>query len=226
MKLAQTNRQAAPSRLLDIIVWVAIPLLIAMTLFTVVYTIGIAGIGGRDLYVQGSTGAVVIEHVTPAGESVRHDLHDPTDELAALQDGSSQFRFLGTTVQATVSGFAARAVLITVALIRLTAAWIAAWNLRGIARSSLRGEIFTASNSRRLAWLGATAIAYPALDWFVGRSVFNSAVTEVEVGVTGFVIDHGMENRIMWFAVGLLLLTLAQAFARGIELQELEAATI
>lgn len=225
-EITTATRKRAPSRLLNAIVWLALPLLVAATLFTLIYTIGMAGIGGGDLYVQGSTSAVTIEHTTPFGEAVVQDLTEPSDELLALQDGSAQFRFLEATAQSVVSGFGARAVLIAVALVGLAALWVALWNVRGIARSALHGDIFVAANSRRLSRLGATAIAYPLVDWFIGRSVFTSIVSDGDVGVSGFFVDHGIDNRVMWFVVGLLLLTLAQAFTRGVELQQLEAATI
>ena len=90
--------------------------------------------------------------------------------------------------------------------------------LKGMTKSALKGDVFTTANSDRLARLGAVAIAYPIVAYWVGRSVFNSVTTDTDLGVAGFWSVDAVGNWEAWLGGGLLLFVLAKAFRWGVEL--------
>lgn len=214
-------------RVLDAFIWVCMAAVAVLTVVVAIFVVGKSGLGGGTMHVRGWTGEVVIEHTTPAGEELRQNLTGDFIEVEARQ--LPEVRFLSANVQTRVDGTGPKLVLIAAAVIDVALAWFALINVQRLTRSSLRGEVFTKENSKRIGRLGWAAVAFPILSWWVGKSVFNSIASNEETGVTGFYADYGIGpsgSLFAWLGVGLLLHAIARAFQWGVELQALEAATI
>lgn len=222
-KLVSPLRPPTALRVLDTLLWIALPLLALMTVVVMIF-VAIPAFGDGPYYVQGRTDQVIVEHVTPSGATVVQDVSTPF--ITPDDPSEPTVRFLGVDVQTQVSGFGPRLVLALASLANIAFAWVAVLTLKGITRSSLKGDVFTNANSTRLTRLGVAAIAYPITAFFIGRSIFNSVVSDSSVDVSGFLSTSGVDNWQAWLIFGLLLLALSKAFAWGTELHEFEKATI
>ena len=222
-KLALTRRPPTALRVLDALLWIAMPVLAVLTLVVLVFTVLTPVFGNGSLYAQGITSEAIVEHTSPSGLALVQDVSVP---FVAPSSPEPYVRFLSAPVQVQVTGFGPRLVVIAAALADIVFAWIAVLALKGITKSSLAGAIFTTANSDRLARLGKVAIVYPFAALWIGRSWFNSVTNDSDLGVSGFWSTDGVDNWEAWLLVGLLLLVLAKAFKWGVELHELEQATI
>lgn len=222
-KLATPLRPPTALRVLDSLLWIAMPVLAVLTVVVLVFTVAIPVFGDGTLYARGVTSDVIVEHTTPSGTTL---VQDVSVEFVSPESPEPYVRFLSSPVMVQVSGFGPRLVVIVAALADMAFAWIAVLALKGITKSSLKGQIFTTANSDRLTRLGKVAIAYPFLAWWVGRSWFNTLKDDSDLGVSGFWSTDGIDNWEVWLVCGLLLFVLAKAFKWGVELHELEQATI
>lgn len=205
-------------RVLQVFLWVSagfLAIISAVTAFVVIRAL----FGDAPLYAQGSTGDVLIEHVTPAGEVL---LQRPTE--AATQGRSP--RFLDAGVQVQLSSPGPKIVKGLEQLVVFSFAWFGLLQLLRVVRTSLRGAPFSQLNARRLERLGWAAVLFPLLSWFIGRSVMATAIDSEDVGVTGFLPRAIGGFSPSWFAIGLLLIGLGWVFRWGAELVEFEASVI
>ena len=224
--IERTTRPPTALRIFDAFIWICMAAIAVLTVVVAIVVVGKSGFGGGDMHVQGWTDDVLIEHTTPDGRSLNQDL---SGGEFAQRSHSSDARFLSANVQTQVEGFGPKLVLILAIVIDVALAWFALINVQRLTRSSMRGDVFTRENSKRIARLGWAALAFPVLSWWVGKSLFNSITSNESTGVSGFFADHGIGpsgSLFAWLGVGLLLHTIARAFQWGIELQELEAGTI
>ena len=142
-------------RVLQLFLWVSagfLAIISAVTAFVVIRAL----FGDAPLYAQGSTGDVLIEHVTPAGEVL---LQRPAE--AATQSASP--RFLDAGVQVQLLSSVPKIVKAVEQLVVFSFAWFGLVQLLLVVRTSLRGTPFSQLNARRLERLGWAAVLYLSL---------------------------------------------------------------
>ena len=110
------------------------------------------------------------------------------------------------------------------ALVVMSAALWAIWNLRQVVKAALAGEPFAAANSRRLRRIGfvilVVTIIAPLIEYQLGRYLLEQLTIE------GLTLSPALRLSKDGFLGGLLFLVLASIFRHGTELEEERALTV
>ena len=208
-------------RLTRLILIILTPLVLLLTVLVVI------GVGSLQL--AGSTDAVRPvqlepgEHQIETGDGQRTDVAQTT--VFESKDGEVT---LGTTrvdISIADDAVAIRAVAGMLIVVWLILAWLGVLSLSGISSSMRAGEGFTTENSRRFRRLGIVLLAYPALT-FLGRLLLRQMVEALDLAGPPVSVDVGVAHWWGWVLFGLLLVAIAELFAHGVALQELDEATI
>ena len=141
------------------------------------------------------------------------------------RDGDVTFGTTGVMIDVGDDQTAIRAVAMVLLLAWLTLAWVGVRSLSGLAASLRAGERFMTANARRVRRIGSVVLAYPVLT-FAGQLLLRQMVGSLELAGPSVVVDVGVTDWWAWVLFGLLLLALAELFAHGVTLQELEDATV
>jgi len=194
-------------------------------------------IGAQGVWVSGVTTEVAIEHEhVDQGFIARHELSDGRNRLVPVEflndnvvarEGLVQAGegVHGALVDVTVKKTASRAIVGIGWLLGLTLAWVAVLNLRDFVDSNLQGLTFSSGNALRLKRIGQAALAAAVLS--VGwHRVLNLTLDDATSNVIGFEATPILSGGAIWIVVGLTFFAIATAFERGVELRELDLATI
>jgi hypothetical protein len=210
-------------RLTRLILVIVTPLVLLLTVLVVI------GVG--SLRLAGSTDAVRPVQLEPGeyqietGDGQRADVAETT--VFESSDGKVTF---GTTrvdisIDDDADALAIRAVAGMLVVVWLILVWVGVNSLHGISTSMRAGDRFTTENSRRVRRLGIVALAYPALA-FLGRLLLRQMVDALDLAGPPVAVDVGVADWWVWVLFGLLLVAIAELFAHGVALQELDEATI
>lgn len=118
-----------------------------------------------------------------------------------------------------------RAVAVALVVGWLALTWVGVINLGAIAKSIRAGDGFTTPNARRLRRVGVVVLAYPLLT-LLGRLVLRRLVDSLDLAGPAVSVDVGVADWWAWLLLGLLILALAELFAQGVKLQDLDEATV
>ena len=217
-------------RLLDGLLSITRFLLVIVTvLFVLISTFSVFQSTSVDL--SGTTDEIAIQQTLRDGSVALHHVSSQTTEWQSAPgaDGTVvpdiDARFGSAEVTVPIEDRTVRifAMLVVAAWIGL--AWIAVTNVRGVTRSALDGTTFTSANASRLRRTGGASVGYAAMLVAV-PILMGLLVDRLTLSVEGFEPESGGDSAWLWLIVGLLLVAVGEAFERGVELQELEQATI
>ncbi|MEQ8841498.1 MAG: DUF2975 domain-containing protein [Acidimicrobiales bacterium] len=219
-----TTRSESVLKVLDTLLAIARVILIVVTALSVVLAI-LTLFRTTTTTLSGTTDAIAIEQTTPSG---RVATHDPSTNTTTLDEGppiGDLPDFGAAAVSIEIEDPVVRSVAVFVIAAWLGLGWFAVTNVRGITRASLAGTPFTMDNARRLQRTGAAAVGYAVM--LVGVPLLMDALlSRVDLPVDGFRLDGGGGDAWLWLIVGLLIIAIAGAVERGVELQEFEETTI
>jgi hypothetical protein len=208
-------------RLTRLILVVVTPLVLLLTVLVVI------GVG--SLRLVGSTDAVRPVQLEPGeyqiemGDGQRTDVAETT--VFESNDGEVTFGTTRVDIGIDDDAVAIRAVAGILIVVWLILAWVGVNSMSGISSSMRAGDRFTTGNGRRVRRLGIVVLAYPALT-FLGRLLLRQMVDALELAGPPVSVDAGVADWWVWVLFGLLLVAIAELFAHGVALQELDEATI
>ena len=208
-------------RLTRLILVVVTPLVLLLTVLVVI------GVG--SLRLAGSTDAVLPVQLQPGeyqierGDGQRADVAETT--VFESNDGEVTFGTTRVDIGIDDDAIAIRAVAGMLIVVWLILAWVGVNSMNGISSSMRAGNGFTTGNSRRVRRLGIVVLAYPALT-FLGRLLLRQMVDALDLAGPPVSVDVGVADWWVWVLFGLLLVAIAELFAYGVALQELDEATI
>ena len=208
-------------RLTRLILVVVTPLVLLLTVLVVI------GVG--SLRLAGSTDAVLPVQLEPGeyqierGDGQRADVAETT--VFESNDGEVTFGTTRVDIGIDDDAIAIRAVAGMLIVVWLILAWVGVNSMNGISSSMRAGNGFTTGNSRRVRRLGMVVLAYPALT-FLGRLLLRQMVDALDLAGPPVSVDVGVADWWVWVLFGLLLVAIAELFAHGVALQELDEATI
>jgi hypothetical protein len=201
-------------------------LIIATPILLVLGVVTVIGVG--SVSVRGSTETVRPVQLQPGEYQVLVDGR-PVDvaetTLFESNDGNVRFGKTDVTIGLSDNARSARLAAIALAMLWLVLAWVGVGNLHAIARSTLRGDAFTTVNSQRLRRLGFATVAYPCLT-LLGQMWMRHSVQSLKLAGPAVVVDVGVPQWWAWVVVGLFFFVVAEVFAHGVELRELDRTTI
>ncbi len=219
-----TTRSQSVLKLLDGLL--AIARVILMFITAVFLVLGVLTLfSTTTTTLAGTTDAIAIEQTTPSG---RVATHYPSGNTTVLDEGpriEDLPDFGAAAVSIEVKDPVVRTVAVLVIAAWLGLGWFAVTNVRGITRSALAGESFTTANTRRLRRAGTAALGYAAM-LFAVPVLMDALLSRLTLPVDGFRLENGGGDAWLWLLVGLLIIAIAGAFERGVQLQEFEEATI
>ena len=208
-------------RLTRLILVVVTPLVLLLTM------LGVIGVG--SLRLAGSTDAVLPVQLEPGeyqidtGDGQRTDVAETT--VFTSNDGEVTFGTTRVDIGIDDDAVAIRAVAGMLIVVWLILAWVGVNSMNGISSSMRAGNGFTTGNSRRVRRLGMVVLAYPALT-FLGRLLLRQMVDALDLAGPPVSVDVGVADWWVWVLFGILLVAIAELFADGVALQELDEATI
>ena len=208
-------------RLTRLILVVVTPLVLLLTVLVVI------GVG--SLRLAGSTDAVLPLQLEPGeyqietGDGQRTDVAEAT--VFESNDGEVTFGTTRVDIGVDDDAIAIRAVAGMLIVVWLILAWVGVNSMSGISISMRAGDRFTKANSERLRRLGIVALAYPALT-FPASLLLRQMVDALDLAGPPVSVDVGVAGWWVWVLFGLLLVVIAELFAHGVALQELDEATI
>jgi hypothetical protein len=217
-------------RLLDGLLSISRFLLVIVTvMFVLISAFSVFQSTSVDL--SGTTDRIAIQQTLPDGSVALHHVSSQTTEWQSAPgaDGARipdiDARFGSADVSVPVEDRTLRVFARFVIAAWLGLAWIAVTNVRSVTRSALDGTTFTMANATRLRRTGGAALGYAAMLVAV-PILMGLLVDRLTLSVEGFEPESGGDSAWLWLIVGLLLVAVGEAFERGVELQELEQATI
>lgn len=227
MNAMQTDPRSL--RVLDGAVRLAWYALVAVTVMVVALGTLVV-IGDGSLHLDGST-----ETVEPlrseSGDDVSSRNGDEgsagTGEGSTFVSADGTITLGRTDVQIAIDDdqILIRAVAMAVVVCWLLLAWGALIHLRPLVRSLRAGEGFRAANARRIRWLGAVIVTYPVVT-LLGQLVLRQLVDRLDLSGPAVTVDVGVSSWWVWIVLGLLMLGLSGLVERGVELQQLDEATV
>ena len=163
------------------------------------------------------------EYQIERGDGQRADVAETT--VFESNDGEVTFGTTRVDIGIDDDAIAIRAVAGMLIVVWLILAWVGVNSMNGISSSMRAGNGFTTGNSRRVRRLGMVVLAYPALT-FLGRLLLRQMVDALDLAGPPVSVDVGVADWWVWVLFGLLLVAIAELFADGVALQELDEATI
>jgi hypothetical protein len=223
-----TSLESLPVRVLTSAVRLTRLTLTIVTPFVLLLTVLVV-IGVGSLRLAGSTDAVRPVQLEPGeyqietGDGQRADVAETT--VFKSNDGEVTFGTTRVDIGIDDDAVAIRAVAGMLIVVWLILAWVGVNSMSGISNSMRAGDRFTTGNSRRVRRLGIVVLAYPALT-FLGRLLLRQMVDALELAGPPVSVDVSVADWWVWVLFGLLLVAIAELFAHGVALQELDEATI
>jgi hypothetical protein len=208
-------------RLTRLILLIATPIVLVLTILMV--------IGVASLQLAGTTDAVRPVQVEPGEYQIDTDGGQRADvaQTTVFESEDGEVRFGTTKVDIGIDddAVAVRAVAGMLIVVWLILAWTAVSNMIAMSSSMRAGEKFTTENAQRVRRLGAVALAYPALT-FPSTLLLRQMVDALDLAGPPVSVNVGVGDWWGWVLFGLLLVAIAELFAHGVTLQELDEATI
>jgi hypothetical protein len=206
-------------RLTRLILLIATPIVLVLTILMV--------IGVASLQLAGTTDAVRPVQLEPGEYQIDTDGGQRADvaQTTVFESEDGEVRFGTTKVDIGIDDDAVRAVAGMLIVVWLILAWTAVSNMIAMSSSMRAGEKFTTENAHRLRRLGTVALAYPALT-FPSTLLLRQMVDALDLAGPPVSVNVGVGDWWGWVLFGLLLVAIAELFAHGVTLQELDEATI
>jgi len=204
---------------------------LTLAIFTplVLLLIALVVIGVGSVELTGSTDAVRPVQLSPGEYQIERGDGRLADvvETTKFESEDGEVTFGATRVDIGIAddAVAIRAVAGMLMVVWLILAWVGVNSMSGIASSMRAGDGFTMGDVRRVRRLGIVVLVNPALT-FLGKLFLGQMVDTLDLAGPPVSVDVGVADWWVWVLFGLLLVAIAELFAHGVALQELDEATI
>ncbi len=218
------GRPGSAGSILSVVI-VVLQFFLALTTVLAFFILVLGAFGSTStVYLDGRTGTVV--PLRPLPGEFDGQLADVA-ETTRFGSRDGEVALTETRVEIRPEGSSAgllRAAGFATVMVWLGLAWVGVLTLKGLVESA-NHDPFVPANVGRLRRLGLICLAVATVP-IANQLLWRSLIDRLDFGGPPVVVDLPLGDWWAWGVAGLLLLVLAQVFAQGIALRELEHATI